>query len=69
MASKLPMRALRIEDGLYEKVCQIAKSEKRSFNAEVAYILERFVQQYGAIQSPEPAPAQEGRAAQCMRSD
>lgn len=59
MASKLPMRPIRIEDGLYNKICYIANLEERSYNAEVTYILKCFIQQFedkhGPIQLPVPS--------------
>ena len=60
MPSKVPMRGLRIDDDLYNKVCYIAKLDKRSFNQEAAYILMRFVADYEQRHGPIPpdAPAQ-----------
>ena len=46
MPSKVPMRGLRIDDGLYNKLCYLAKLENRSFNQEAAYILKRFVAEF-----------------------
>lgn len=59
MASKLPMRPIRIDDNLYNKVCYIANIEERSYNAEVTYILKCFVQQYEAKHGPIPIHAQD----------
>ena len=57
MASKLPLRPIRIEDSLYNKICFIADLEERSYNAEVTYILKCFVQQFEAKHGPIPLPA------------
>jgi hypothetical protein len=51
---------LRIDEELAAKITAIADSEKRSFNSEVAYILQCFVQQYeaknGVVPVSVPAP-------------
>lgn len=57
MATKIPMRQVRMEDELHKKVCYIANLEERSFNAEVVYILKQFVQQYEAKHGPIQIPA------------
>lgn len=57
MASKIPMRQVRMEDDLHQKVCRIADIEERSFNAEVVYILKQYVQQYEAKHGPIVIPA------------
>jgi len=54
MPSKIPMRALRIDEELYSKVCKIADLEKRSFNQECAYVLEKFVREWEAVHGPVP---------------
>lgn len=66
MGSKYPMRALRISDVLYTKVCNLAKLDHRSFNSEVAYILERYIQQFESMngQIPNIAPDPEEEAEQ-----
>ena len=62
MATKIPLRPVRMEDELYQKVCFIADLEERSCNAEIVYILKQFVQQYeakhGPIQIPSSGPEQ-----------
>ena len=55
MASKVPMRQVRMDDALHAKVCFIADNEERSFNAEVVFILKSFVQQYERQHGPIPA--------------
>lgn len=57
MASKLPLRQIRMEEELHKKLCYIAGLEERSFNAEVVYILKQFVQQYEAKHGPIQIPA------------
>lgn len=53
MATKIPMRGLRIDDVLYAKICYIAKLNERSFNAQATYYLrqcvEKFEQEYGPV--------------------
>ena len=60
MASALPLRGLRLDDELYQKIVFIAKLEDRSFNQEATYILKRFVSEYershGAIPVSTAAP-------------
>lgn len=46
------MRPLRIDEELAAKITAIADREKRSFNSEVAFILEQFVQQYERQHGP-----------------
>ena len=62
MASKYPMRALRIDDELYAKLCRLADKDERSFNAECTYALKLFVaeqeRRYGKI--PVDTPDTEG---------
>ena len=57
MPSKVPMRGLRIDDDLYNKLCYLAKLEERSFNQEAAYILKRFVSEYEKNHGPLPSSA------------
>ena len=58
--NKPKMRPLRIDEELAAKITAIADSEKRSFNSEVAYILQCFVQQYeaknGVVRVSAPVP-------------
>ncbi len=62
MASKIPMRPLRINDELYQKVCVLAKAEHRSFNQQCAFILDRFVADFEARHGAIPVPAPEQSA-------
>lgn len=55
MASKIPMRPIRVEDSIYNKICYIANLEERSYNSEVVYILKQYIQQYEAKHGPIPA--------------
>ena len=57
MPSKVPMRGLRIDDDLYNKLCYLAKLEERSFNQEAAYILKRFVADFEKQHGPIPSTA------------
>lgn len=63
MASKYPIRPLRIDDTLYKKLCYLADKDERSFNAECTYVLKLFVEEqerkYGPI--PVQAPDTEGK--------
>lgn len=59
MASKLPMRPIRIDDALYNKICYVANLEERSYNAEVTYILKCFIQQFEAKHGPIPVPSRQ----------
>lgn len=58
MASKLPLRGLRIDDDLYAKVCFIGKLNERSFNQQATFFIkqcvERFEREHGPI--PDPVP-------------
>lgn len=60
MATALPLRGLRLDDELYQKIVYIAKLESRSFNQEATYILKRFVAEYenahGSIPVTTAAP-------------
>lgn len=64
MASKVPLRGLRIEDDLYNKVCYLAKMENRSFNQEATWIIMRFVADYEQKHGPIPStvPVQDEQA-------
>lgn len=37
---------LRIEEELYEEIKKIADSQERSVNAQILYILKKFVEEY-----------------------
>lgn len=52
MPSAVPMRGLRIDDELYNKVVFLAKQEERSFNQQAAWILKRYVAEYERQHGP-----------------
>lgn len=57
MPSATPLRGLRIDDDLYNKIVYIAKKEERSFNQEATFILRKFVQDFEEKNGPIAAPA------------
>lgn len=59
MTNKMKMRPLRIDEELAAKINAIADTERRSFNSEVAYILQCYVQQYEARNGLIPVRVQE----------
>lgn len=46
MPSNVPIRGVRMQDELYLKLRHIAQQEKRSYNQEAVYILQKFVEEY-----------------------
>lgn len=38
--------SLRLDDKLYDKLVKIAEKDKRSLNAEINYIIEKFIENY-----------------------
>lgn len=54
MPSNVPLRGLRIDDALYQKICYLAGLEERSFNQEATYILRRFVADFEKAHGPIP---------------
>lgn len=63
MASKVPMRGVRVADDLFQKASYVAKINGRSFNQQCIYLLKRMVANYEAkhgeiplaAHGPEPA--------------
>ena len=46
MPSNVPIRGVRMQDEIYLKLRHIAQQEKRSYNQEAVYILQKFVEEY-----------------------
>lgn len=54
MPSKVPLRGLRIDDELYEKICLLGKMNERSFNQEATFVLKQFVAEFEKKNGPLP---------------
>ena len=58
MPSAVPLRGLRIDDDLYQKIVALGKMNERSFNQQATYILKQYIleyeKQHGPIQPHAP---------------
>ena len=52
MPSAVPLRPVRMEDDLYQKLVYISRFEERSFNQQIVYISRRFVEQWEKDHDP-----------------
>ncbi len=56
MPSKVPLRGLRIDDELYNKICYIGKLNERSFNQQATFFIKQCVEKFEKEHGPIPAP-------------